>query len=74
MRVSRERGPGLPVALLPFALLGVLVVIVPVGGLLARVPWPDFWELITTPDSLTALRLSLTTASASTVLCVQVGS
>ena len=73
MRVSRERGPGLPVALLPFALLGVLVVIVPVGGLLARVPWPDFWELITTPDSLTALRLSLTTASASTVLCVLLG-
>src|SRR5699024_8443362 len=55
------------------ALLGVLVVIVPVGGLLARVPWPDFWELITTPDSLTALRLSLTTASASTVLCVLLG-
>ena len=71
--VSRERGPGFPLALLPFAVLGSLVVIVPVGGLLGRVPWPDFWELITAPDSLTALRLSLTTASISTVLCVLLG-
>ena len=41
--VSRERGPGFPLALLPFAVLWSLVVIVPVGGLLGRVPWPDFW-------------------------------
>jgi molybdate transport system permease protein len=44
-----------------------------VGGLLARVPWPDVWELITAPDSLTALRLSLTTATVSTVVCVLLG-
>jgi ABC-type sulfate transport system permease component len=70
---SRERGPGFPIALLPFAVLGALVVVVPVGGLLARVPWPDVWELITAPDSLTALRLSLTTATVSTVVCVLLG-
>lgn len=39
----------------------------------ARVEWSRFLELITSESSLAALRLSLTTALASTGLCVLVG-
>ena len=70
---SRERSPGVPWGLAPFALLGALVVILPVAGLALRVPWSEFGGLVTSQDSLTALRLSLLTACASAGVCVVLG-
>ena len=72
-RPSRERSPGIPWGLAPFALLGALVVTLPVAGLALRVPWSEFSGLVTSPDSLTALRLSLLTASVSAGVCVVLG-
>ncbi|MGO1396933.1 MAG: ABC transporter permease [Brevibacterium yomogidense] len=71
--LSRERSPGIPWGLAPFALLGALVVILPVVGLTLRVPWSEFGGLVTSPDSLTALRLSLATACVSAGVCVVLG-
>lgn len=71
--LSRERSPGIPRGLAPFALLGALVVILPVAGLALRVPWSEFSGLVTSPDSLTALRLSLLTACVSAGVCVVLG-
>lgn len=71
--LSRERSPGTPWGLAPFALLGALVVILPVAGLALRVPWSEFRGLVTSPDSLTALNLSLLTACVSAGVCVVLG-
>ncbi len=72
-RPSRERSPGIPWGLAPVALIGALVVILPVAGLALRVPWSEFGGLVTSPDSLTALRLSLLTACVSAGVCVVLG-
>ena len=42
-------------------------------GLTLRVPWSEFGGLVTSPDSLTALRLSLATACVSAGVCVVLG-
>ncbi|GAA4510354.1 ABC transporter permease [Brevibacterium yomogidense] len=72
-RPSREHTPGVPAALLPLALVGAAVVVLPVAGLALRVPWSDFWRLVTADDSLTALQLSLVTALVSASVCVLLG-
>lgn len=55
------------------AALGMLLVALPLAGLLSRVPWPGLWELLTSQSSLTALQLSILTASVSTVFCIVLG-
>lgn len=45
------------------SLLGLLILLLPMVGLLLRTPWGRLTEIITSPDVLTALRLSLTTAT-----------
>lgn len=55
------------------AALGALFVVLPLIAVSAKVDWPQFWSLITSPSSRTALALSLKTAAASTVLCVLLG-
>ncbi|QDQ96972.1 ABC transporter permease [Tomitella fengzijianii] len=58
--------------LLPAA-IGVIVIGLPIVGLAATVPWGRFLGLISSPSSLTALRLSLQTAAAATVIVVILG-
>lgn len=70
---TREHRADIPALFTPLAVLGALVVLLPIAGLLGRVPWPQVGELITTPDSLTALRLSALTATASATVCVLLG-
>lgn len=70
---TRERRPGVPALLLPLAGLGALVIVLPVVGLAARVPWTDFLNLVTSEDSLTALRLSAQTAVTAAAICVLLG-
>lgn len=55
------------------AAIGGLFVVLPLFAVAAKVDWPRFAELITSPSSLTALELSVKTAAASTVLCVVLG-
>jgi molybdate transport system permease protein len=45
----------------------------PIVGLVARAPWGDAWAILTAPDTLTALRLSLWTSGWSTVLSLVFG-
>lgn len=53
--------------------LAVAFVGLPLIGLLPSVDWPSFWNLITSESSLAAMRLSLQTATASTLVCLLVG-
>nr|WP_134427910.1 ABC transporter permease [Mycobacterium ulcerans] len=55
------------------ATAGMGLVILPLVAMAAKVDWPNFWSLITSTSSRTALVLSLKTASASTAICVLLG-
>ncbi|GAA4810440.1 ABC transporter permease [Tomitella cavernea] len=71
---TRRRSPvAAPAWLFLPAAVGVLVIGLPIAGLAATVPWDRFLGLISSPSSLTALRLSLQTAAAATVIVVVLG-
>jgi molybdate transport system permease protein len=53
--------------------LALLFLALPIVGLLVRAPWSRLLEILTSPTSLDALRLSLVTATAATVLAFVVG-
>lgn len=55
------------------AIVGAAIVIVPIIGLLTQVPYADLWQLISSESALTALRLSLQTSLAATLLCLLCG-
>lgn len=61
-----------PVLLIPAALAMVLVVL-PVIGLALRAPWGSISDIVTSNEVLTALRLSLVTATLSAIVCVVLG-
>lgn len=71
-RPPRAR-PNIPVALLLPAALGLVFLTLPLVGLLARTPWADLPERLAAPGVLTALRLSLQTATLATLLCLLLG-
>lgn len=58
--------------LLP-ALLGALVILLPVAAMLTRLDWAELPGLLTSESALAALRLSLWTAGVSTLLCLLLG-
>jgi molybdate transport system permease protein len=64
---------GLPRWIYVPAVVGALFVVLPLVAVAARVDWPQFWSLITSQSSVTALVLSLKTAAASTMLCLLLG-
>ena len=53
--------------------LALLFLGLPIVGLLVRAPWSRLWEILTSPTSLNALRLSLVTATSATVVSLLVG-
>src|ERR1700751_5731155 len=55
------------------AAVGGAFVALPLFAIAIKVDWPNFWSLIASPSSATALSLSLKTAAASTALCVLFG-
>ncbi|WP_112731941.1 molybdate ABC transporter permease subunit [Micromonospora noduli] len=69
---SRRRGR-VPAALLIPAGLGLLFLVLPLAGLLIRAPWTTLPERLTEPGALTALRLSVQTATLATALCLLLG-
>ncbi|MET8308551.1 ABC transporter permease [Micromonospora sp. NPDC005173] len=68
----RRRGR-VPAALLIPAGLGLLFLILPLAGLVVRAPWTTLPQRLTEPGALTALRLSVQTATLATVLCLLLG-
>ncbi|MFI7305181.1 ABC transporter permease [Micromonospora aurantiaca] len=68
--VRRQRAP---IALLVPAGLGLAFLVLPLAGLLLRAPWTTLPQRLTEPGVLTALRLSLETATVATLLCVALG-
>jgi molybdate transport system permease protein len=70
---ERRVGRRVPVALMIPAGLGLAFLVLPLIGLLVRTPWATLVERLTTPGVLTALRLSLQTATIATIVCVLFG-
>lgn len=70
---SRSFGSGLPAWIFAPAAVGLLLVVLPLVALASRVRPTEFVELITSPASVAALRLSLVTSSLATALCVLFG-
>lgn len=62
-----------PIVLLIPALLGIAFLVLPLVGLLLRAPWSTLPGRLTDPAVLTALRLSLGTATLATVVCLLLG-
>lgn len=65
--------PQLPGWVLPAAVIATAFVALPLLGLLVRVPWTRVPELLATPAAQDALRLSLLTCAAATVLSLLLG-
>ncbi|WP_258935339.1 ABC transporter permease [Nesterenkonia pannonica] len=68
MSISRP-----PAWVLVPGLLGAALILLPVTGMLTRISWAELPALLTSESSLAALRLSVWTASAATVLCIILG-
>jgi len=68
----RVRGR-IPLPLIVPAGLSLLFLVLPLAGLLIRAPWTTLPQRLTEPGVLTALRLSLQTATLATLLCVVLG-
>ncbi|MGW0035308.1 ABC transporter permease [Gordonia sp. NPDC003376] len=55
------------------ATLGVALILMGPIAILWRMPWDTFWESVTSPDSVAALRLGMLTAVSTTVVCLLLG-
>ncbi|MEV0328041.1 ABC transporter permease [Micromonospora echinospora] len=73
LRAPRAVRRQVPVGLLVPAVLGLLLLVLPLVGLLVRAPWSDLPGRLTEPGVLTALRLSLVSATLATLLCLLLG-
>ena len=51
----------------------MVVIAGPIVGLLVTIPWSRLPQLVTTDEAVTSFRLSVLTASASTVVCIALG-
>ena len=67
---TRERVPGVVIV---GATLAAAIFLVPLAGLVWRAPWSSAWSVLSTHEALTALRLSLETSIAATVIAVALG-
>jgi molybdate transport system permease protein len=62
-----------PAVLLVPAVAALAFLVLPVAGLVVRAPWSTMPERLTEPGILTALRLSLQTATIATLVCLVLG-
>jgi molybdate transport system permease protein len=69
----RTRTARVPVVLLGPAVLGLVFLVLPLAGLLVRAPWATLPRRLVQPGVLTALRLSLQTATLATLVCLLLG-
>src|SRR5450432_423048 len=70
---ARRPRARVPYALFVPAAVGVVFLLLPLVGLLIRTPWRRLPALVGSADVRTALRLSLETASAATVIAIVLG-
>jgi len=70
---SRRGTSRVPVALLVPAALGLAALVLPLLGLVVRAPWSTLPSRLAAPGVLTALRLSLETATLATLVSVVLG-
>jgi molybdate transport system permease protein len=70
---ARRVAGRVPLPLIVPAGLGLLFLALPLAGLLIRAPWTTLPQRLTEPGVLTALRLSLQTATLATLLCLVLG-
>ncbi|MET1060166.1 MAG: molybdate ABC transporter permease subunit, partial [Nocardioides sp.] len=70
---SSSRPVDLPGWIYVPAAVGALFVVLPLAAVVSRVNWGDFYSLVTSESSMAALRLSLRTSAASTLICLLVG-
>ena len=71
--MRRRRGLGVPLPLLVPAAVGVVFLVFPLIGLLARAPWSAIGPALSRPEIGQALRLSLLSASLATVVSTVLG-
>jgi molybdate transport system permease protein len=69
----RSRTRRIPLAVLVPAGLALAFLVLPLAGLLVRAPWTTLPRRLAEPGVLTALRLSLQTATLATVACLALG-
>lgn len=62
-----------PLVLVLLAIAGLLLFVIPLGGLLARTPWRDLTDLLGNPIVVDALRLSLLASLGATVISAILG-
>ena len=73
-RSSRGGGSrSVPPALAAPALVAVVFLVLPLVGLIVRAPWGRLWTILSSSDASEALRLSLWTSTAATVISLVVG-
>jgi molybdate transport system permease protein len=70
---ERRRTQAVPVGLLLPAMAGLAFLVLPLAGLVIRAPWTSLPRRLTEPGVLTALRLSLQTATLATLVCLALG-
>jgi molybdate transport system permease protein len=71
--VTRRAGGRAPVLLVAPAIVAICFLALPLLALVLRAPWRSAGRIVTDDSALDALRLSLLTASASTVVCLLLG-
>lgn len=69
----REREGFVPRVLAVPAVVGIALLVLPLGALVARVEWTTLWSDISSPHALSALGLSLATGAVATAACVVLG-
>jgi molybdate transport system permease protein len=72
-RTRRHARSRVPVALLLPAIAGLAFLVLPLAGLIIRTPWATLPRRLAEPAVLTALGLSLQTATVATLLCMLLG-
>lgn len=72
-RSDASRHARLPAALLAPAAIGAATLLLPLAALLLRIDWAGVPRTLAAPETLSALGLSLGTATAATVLCTALG-
>ena len=68
-----EREGFVPRVLAVPAVVGIALLVLPLGALIARVEWTTLWSDISSPQALSALGLSLATGAVATLACVVLG-
>lgn len=69
----RRRTVVAPPAFIVLAAAGAAFFIIPLVGLLLRTPWGSAWRLLTSPEAVAALRLSLLASLSATAIALLLG-